>query len=225
MLYLLAQWLEFEGLFNLVRYQTFRSGATLLTALVIGLIIGPKFISMLRVRQGKGQPIREDGPQTHLAKVGTPTMGGLMILTGLIISTLLWADLGNAYVWLVLFVTLGFGAIDVKTHDVESPGLVADRVRRALDVIPADRLVINPDCGLVHLPRAFAPCHRTLRQADVLGDPGQPVAGRPVRAAGCPVGGNPRRHLGIARMGCGDIGLIARKSCRQPFGGSNDPGR
>ena len=80
MLYLLAQWLEFEGLFNLVRYQTFRSGATLITALVIGLLIGPKFISMLRVRQGKGQPIRSDGPQTHLAKVGTPTMGGLMIL-------------------------------------------------------------------------------------------------------------------------------------------------
>src|SRR5690606_5821215 len=69
MFYLLAQWLEFEGLFNLVRYQTFRAGATLLTALAIGLVIGPKFINMLRVRQGKGQPIRADGPQTHLAKV------------------------------------------------------------------------------------------------------------------------------------------------------------
>ena len=77
MLYLLAQWLEFEGLFNLVRYQTFRAGATLLTALFIGLLIGPRFINMLRVRQGKGQPIRSDGPQTHQAKVGTPTMGGL----------------------------------------------------------------------------------------------------------------------------------------------------
>ena len=86
MLYLLAQWLEFEGLFNLVRYQTFRSGATLLTALTIGLVIGPKFIAMLRVRQGKGQPIRSDGPQSHLAKVGTPTMGGLMILTSLLID-------------------------------------------------------------------------------------------------------------------------------------------
>ncbi|MCB2082592.1 MAG: phospho-N-acetylmuramoyl-pentapeptide-transferase, partial [Sphingomonadaceae bacterium] len=70
MLYLIAEWLDFGGLFNLVRYQTFRSGATLMTALVIGLIIGPRFISMLRVRQGKGQPIRTDGPQTHLAKVG-----------------------------------------------------------------------------------------------------------------------------------------------------------
>ena len=92
MLYLLAEWLGFEGLFNLVRYQTFRSGATMLTALALGLVIGPKFISMLRVRQGKGQPIREDGPQTHQAKVGTPTMGGLMILTSLTISMLLWMD-------------------------------------------------------------------------------------------------------------------------------------
>ncbi|MEO0642225.1 MAG: phospho-N-acetylmuramoyl-pentapeptide-transferase, partial [Pseudomonadota bacterium] len=86
MLYLLAEWLEFEGIFNLVRYQTFRAGATLLTALFIGLIIGPRFINLLRVRQGKGQPIREDGPQTHLAKRGTPTMGGLMILIALTLS-------------------------------------------------------------------------------------------------------------------------------------------
>ncbi len=111
MLYLLAQWLDFEGLFNLVRYQTFRSGATLLTALVIGLLIGPRFISMLRVRQGKGQPIRADGPQTHLAKVGTPTMGGLMILTSLIVSMLLWMDLRSPFVWACLAVTGGFGLI------------------------------------------------------------------------------------------------------------------
>ena len=111
MLYLLAQWLEFEGLFNLVRYQTFRSGATLITALVIGLLIGPKFISMLRVRQGKGQPIRSDGPQTHLAKVGTPTMGGLMILVSLTLAMLLWMDLTNPFVWACLSVTAGFGVI------------------------------------------------------------------------------------------------------------------
>ncbi len=111
MLYLLAQLLDFEGLFNLVRYQTFRAGATLLTALVIGLLIGPKFISMLRVRQGKGQPIRTDGPQTHLAKVGTPTMGGLMILTSLTVSMLLWMDLTSPFVWACLAVTAGFGTI------------------------------------------------------------------------------------------------------------------
>lgn len=111
MLYLLAEWLNFEGLFNLVRYQTFRTGATLMTALIFGLIIGPRFINMLRVRQGKGQPIREDGPQTHLAKRGTPTMGGLMILVALAFSLLLWMDLKSPFVWACLAVTMGFGVI------------------------------------------------------------------------------------------------------------------
>ncbi|MEE4152678.1 MAG: phospho-N-acetylmuramoyl-pentapeptide-transferase [Erythrobacter sp.] len=111
MLYLLAEWMDFEGIFNLVRYQTFRSGATLITALVIGLIIGPRFINLLRVRQGKGQPIREDGPQTHLAKKGTPTMGGLMILIALTAALILWMDLKSPFVWACLAVTLGFGAI------------------------------------------------------------------------------------------------------------------
>ena len=111
MLYLLAQWLEFEGLFNLVRYQTFRAGATLLTALVIGLLIGPRFINMLRVRQGKGQPIREDGPQSHLAKRGTPTMGGLMILVSLALALLIWMDLANPFIWACIAVTGGFGLI------------------------------------------------------------------------------------------------------------------
>ncbi|MES2300498.1 MAG: phospho-N-acetylmuramoyl-pentapeptide-transferase [Pseudomonadota bacterium] len=111
MLYLLAQWLQFEGFSNLIRYQTFRAGATLLTALVIGLIIGPRFINMLRVRQGKGQPIREDGPQTHLAKRGTPTMGGLLIVTALTLSTLLWMDVTSRHIWACAVVTLGFGLI------------------------------------------------------------------------------------------------------------------
>ena len=111
MLYLLAQWLDFEGLFNLVRYQTFRAGATMLTALALGLFIGPRFINMLRVRQGKGQPIREDGPKTHLAKVGTPTMGGLMILIALIVAMLLWMDPYSPLVWACLAVTGGFGVI------------------------------------------------------------------------------------------------------------------
>ncbi|MFN3475516.1 MAG: phospho-N-acetylmuramoyl-pentapeptide-transferase [Blastomonas sp.] len=111
MLYLLAQYLEFEGPLNLIRYLSFRSGAAILTALLIGLIIGPRFILMLRTRQGKGQPIRTDGPQTHLAKRGTPTMGGLMILIALSISVLLWMDLTSSFVWACLAVTLGFGLI------------------------------------------------------------------------------------------------------------------
>ncbi|MCJ2179239.1 phospho-N-acetylmuramoyl-pentapeptide-transferase [Novosphingobium album (ex Hu et al. 2023)] len=111
MLYLIAEWFHFEGFLNLLRYQSFRSGAALMTALIIGLLIGPRFISMLRVRQGKGQPIREDGPQTHLAKRGTPTMGGLMILTALVLSMLLFMDMGNPFVWACVAVTVGFGAI------------------------------------------------------------------------------------------------------------------
>jgi phospho-N-acetylmuramoyl-pentapeptide-transferase len=111
MLYLIAEYFEFSGLANLIRYQTFRAGAALMTALVIGLIIGPKFIMMLRMRQGKGQPIREDGPQSHLAKRGTPTMGGLMIMIALVVSMLLWMDLTSPLVWGCLMVTIGFGAI------------------------------------------------------------------------------------------------------------------
>ena len=83
-----------------------------MTALVFVFLFGPTIIAALRVRQGKGQPIRDDGPQSHLVtKKGTPTMGGLMILSGLVVSTLLWANLTNPYVWVVLFVTIGFGAI------------------------------------------------------------------------------------------------------------------
>lgn len=89
MLYWIAEHLGFPGLLNLIRYLSFRSGAAIATALLIGLIIGPRFIGWLRVRQGKGQPIRADGPQTHLAKRGTPTMGGLMILTSMALSILL----------------------------------------------------------------------------------------------------------------------------------------
>jgi len=111
MLYFIAQQLGFPHVLNLIRYQTFRSGAAVATALLIGLIIGPRFIGWLRVRQGKGQPIRTDGPQSHLAKRGTPTMGGLMILTSMAISIVIWMDLSNPFVWACLFVTLGFGTI------------------------------------------------------------------------------------------------------------------
>lgn len=114
MLYLIAEYLDFPGILNLIRYLSFRTGGAVATALVIGLLIGPKFISWLRVRQGKGQPIRDDGPQSHLAKVGTPTMGGLMILTAVIVSILLWMDLRNIYVWSCLLVMAGFGLVGFK---------------------------------------------------------------------------------------------------------------
>ncbi|HKQ94908.1 MAG TPA: phospho-N-acetylmuramoyl-pentapeptide-transferase [Aestuariivirgaceae bacterium] len=97
---------------NAFRYTTSRTGAAMLTALFVVFMFGPSLISVLRVKQGRGQPIRADGPQRHvIEKQGTPTMGGLMILVGIVVSTLLWADLSNLYVWAVLFVMLGFGAI------------------------------------------------------------------------------------------------------------------
>ncbi|MBL6598874.1 MAG: phospho-N-acetylmuramoyl-pentapeptide-transferase [Alphaproteobacteria bacterium] len=97
--------------FNLFRYLTFRTGGAIMTALVISFVLGPAVINWLRAQQKEGQPIRDDGPVTHLTKKGTPTMGGLLILIALSISTLLWADLGNGYVWSVLLVTGGFGLI------------------------------------------------------------------------------------------------------------------
>jgi phospho-N-acetylmuramoyl-pentapeptide-transferase len=99
-------------LFNLFRYLTFRTGGAILTALFVSFLIGPWLIRVLKLRQGKGQPIREDGPQTHLlTKKGTPTMGGFLILLAVTFATLLWADLSNRYVWCVLFVTLGYGCL------------------------------------------------------------------------------------------------------------------
>ncbi|MFW6076513.1 MAG: phospho-N-acetylmuramoyl-pentapeptide-transferase [Hyphomicrobiales bacterium] len=97
---------------NVFRYLTFRTGGAIMTALLFVFLFGPGLISMLRLKQGRGQPIRLDGPQRHvLEKQGTPTMGGLVILSAIVVATLLWADLTNLYVWAVLFVTLGFGAI------------------------------------------------------------------------------------------------------------------
>ncbi|WP_137130224.1 phospho-N-acetylmuramoyl-pentapeptide-transferase [Rhizobium sp. FY34] len=98
-------------IFNLFRYITFRTGAAGLTSALIVFLFGPTMIASLRIRQGKGQPIRADGPQTHFKKAGTPTMGGLMILAGIVGGSLLWADLSNVYVVATLLVTLGFGAI------------------------------------------------------------------------------------------------------------------
>src|SRR3954463_664467 len=111
MLYLIAEQLGFPGIFNLIRYISFRAGAASATALLIGLLLGPRFISWLRVRQGKGQPIRDVGPQSHLAKRGTPTMGGLLILISVSVSVLLWMEFSNPYVWACLLVTAGFGLI------------------------------------------------------------------------------------------------------------------
>jgi phospho-N-acetylmuramoyl-pentapeptide-transferase len=112
MLYFLGQLGDSLAVFNVFRYITFRTAGAVVTALFFVFLFGPGMIAGLRIRQGRGQPIREDGPASHLlTKKGTPTMGGLMILSGAVISTLLWSNLTNGYVWCVLFVTISFGAI------------------------------------------------------------------------------------------------------------------
>src|ERR1700741_318631 len=112
MLYWLADLSGTIGVFNVFRYLTVRTGGAMFTAALFVFLFGPWIIDHLRLRQGKGQPIREDGPESHLiAKKGTPTMGGLMILSSLVVTTLLWGNLRNPYVWIVLTVTLGFGFV------------------------------------------------------------------------------------------------------------------
>jgi len=108
LLYPLADQYSF---FNLFQYITFRTVYALVTSLILCWILGPFFIKWLKIRQGKGQPIRDDGPQSHLSKQGTPTMGGLLILLTFTLSTLLWADLSNNFIWLGLMLTLGYGLI------------------------------------------------------------------------------------------------------------------
>ena len=111
MLYELVQFSDAFGPLNVFRYITFRTAGATATAMFLVLFFGPALIALLRIKQGRGQPIREDGPESHFSKKGTPTMGGLMILGGLVASVLLWANLRSGYVWVVLFVTLCFGAI------------------------------------------------------------------------------------------------------------------
>jgi len=110
--YFLVPLSDHIGVLNVFRYITFRAGGATVTALVIAFFIGPAAINWLRLRQGKGQPIRTDGPQRHIVeKQGTPTMGGLIILVPSLIATLLWADLTDLYVWVALFVTVSFGLL------------------------------------------------------------------------------------------------------------------
>jgi phospho-N-acetylmuramoyl-pentapeptide-transferase len=111
MLAYLAEITDAVSVFNVFRYITFRTGGSLITAALLVFIFGQPIIDKLRVKQGKGQPIRADGPQTHFKKAGTPTMGGLMILSSILASSLIWADVRSGYVIVVLLVTIGFGAI------------------------------------------------------------------------------------------------------------------
>ena len=134
MLNLLAPLGDHFIFFNLFRYITFRTGGAMMTALFISFMAGPRVISWLKSKQGAGQPIRSDGPESHLlTKKGTPTMGGFLILLALVTSTLLWAELSNGFVWVTLFVTIGFGAVgfmdDYRKLTKKSSKGVPGRVR------------------------------------------------------------------------------------------------
>src|SRR6266849_4552383 len=130
----------FRTFLNVFRYTTFRTGGAIFTGALFVFLFGPWIIDHLRLRQGK--PIRTDGPQSHLVtKIGTPTMGGLMILSGLVVSTLLWANTLNPYVWIVLAVTLGFGFVgfydDYLKVTKQSHSGFAGRIRLAIEAIIA----------------------------------------------------------------------------------------
>jgi len=139
MLYPLLHLADQFQAFNLFRYITFRSGGAVVTALLISFLLGPHLIAWLRSRQANGQPIRPDGPNGHLLrKQGTPTMGGFLILLALTISTLLWADLANPYVWIVLLVTVGFGIVgffdDYSKLNKNSHRGLSGRTKLALEI-------------------------------------------------------------------------------------------
>ena len=141
MFYWLTAFSDGGDIFNLFRYQTVRAGGAFLTALVFGFVFGRPLIDLLRRKQKKGQPIRDDGPATHFVKAGTPTMGGLLILTALLVSTLLWSRLDNPYVWIVLLVTLAFGLIgftdDYAKVTKQNTKGVSGRVRMAAGLVIA----------------------------------------------------------------------------------------
>src|SRR3981189_2356530 len=127
---------------NVFRYITFRTGGAMVTGALFVFLFGPWIIDHLRLRQGKGQPIRTDGPQSHLiTKKGTPTMGGLMILSGVVVSTVLWANPLNPYIWIVLAVTLGFGFVgfydDYLKVTKQSHSGFAGRIRLAIEAVIA----------------------------------------------------------------------------------------
>ncbi|WP_299748519.1 phospho-N-acetylmuramoyl-pentapeptide-transferase [uncultured Boseongicola sp.] len=178
MLYWLTLFSDGGDFFNLFRYITFRAGGAFFTALIFGFLFGRPLIDLLNRRQKNGQPIREDGPESHIeGKAGTPTMGGVLILGAVVTSSLLWARLDIGYVWMVLFVTIAFGAIgfvdDYQKVTRNSHAGVSGRVRLALGFVIAavagfwavgmhpeelqNRIAIPVVSGLLNLGLMFLP--------------------------------------------------------------------
>lgn len=155
MLFYLSKFSDILSVLNVFRYQTFRIGGALLTAFFLTLWMGPRIIRWLKSKEGEGQPIRECGPETHLAKKGTPTMGGLMILISATVAALLWGVWNNPYVWILLAVFWGFGFVGgmddyLKLTHKDSYGGISGRTRLAIEFC----LAFLACLGMIHLADA-----------------------------------------------------------------------
>jgi phospho-N-acetylmuramoyl-pentapeptide-transferase len=154
MFYWLTELSDKISFFNVFRYITFRTGGAIVTALVFVFLFGGPIIDLLRLKQGKGQPIRGDGPPSHLlTKKGTPTMGGLMILSGLLVSTLLWANPRSPYVWVVLGVTLSFGIIGFYDDYLKVTKQTDDGISARNRLIVETVIAVLACTALMHLGR------------------------------------------------------------------------
>ncbi len=175
MLYLLSEMRDALPVLNLLKYLTFRTFMATATGFIIAVAMGSRFIAWMRARQGKGQPIRKEGIERHvLEKAGTPTMGGLMILAGMVGGTMLWADLTNVYVWVVLMVTLAFGVLgfmdDYDKVTKQTTAGVSGRVKLGIQALVAVAAVtilvmfgqVSPDTPQLSTSVAFPIFKRLL---------------------------------------------------------------
>ena len=151
MLYWLAQFAPELSVFNVFRYITFRTGGALITALLFVFLFGPRVIRSLRIRQGKGQPIRKDGPERHvIQKQGTPTMGGLMILSGVTVAVLLWGNLENMFVLVVLLLTLVYGAVGLYDDYLKVTKQSAEGFRGRIKIVIEAFAAVAATVAIVH---------------------------------------------------------------------------
>ncbi len=157
MLSLLAELKDHSIFFNLFNYVSFRTGGAILTAFILSLYIGPRMIVWLKSLQGAGQPIRDDGPETHFKKAGTPTMGGLMILISVTVSTVLWASPANPFIWMALLVMVGFGALGFVDDFLKLTKRNTDGMSGKLKLVGQTIISIIATSGIVYcLPKEIA---------------------------------------------------------------------
>ena len=168
MLYWLYQQLASDGyvpFLNLLKYQTFRTGMALFTAQLVVVAMGSRFIRWMQAKQGKGQPIRADGIERHVVeKAGTPTMGGVMILAGLLVGTLLWSDLSNVYVWAVILVTAGYGVLGFTDDYAKVTKQSTDGVSGKLRLVMEAAIAMEFGASSEDIARTCHP-HPTLSEA------------------------------------------------------------